>query len=429
MGTRYRGAMRMWLRLGTAVVLAMGFGCSGSDNKSDGAGDGGTAGVGGSSGGGSGGAAGTATTGGNGGAGGNGGSAGSNGGTSAGNGGSGTGAAGGTGGSGGGPPGSVAMFVAQGHAGRTLISCDDGQTWVADRADLPDTETRCWSGDALDLECDHDASAGRGITYADGMFFATFGWGAPSTVRRSLDGVTWDVVHNMQSGHAGIAYGDDTLVTGNRYAAVSNDLGETWVEGEDTGLTVWNARHIGFGDGTFVIFGADEPDRDVIYSTDQGQSWQHPTTAPNGCIGGVGDILYGNGLFVGLGFGGDSCVSSDGGDTWTEGSTGGDVESESMVFDGSQFMAGGNGVRYSSADGLNWTTEPTSGGNVGAVGYSPETGTFVGVRAGWQVWYEEQRWYRSTDGLNWTEVSGPGSHPIWHIVHGYGQASDVCPAQ
>src|SRR5438045_724793 len=32
------------------------------------------------------------------------------------------------------PPGKVAIFMAQGMLGRTMISCDDGNTWVGNRS-------------------------------------------------------------------------------------------------------------------------------------------------------------------------------------------------------------------------------------------------------------------------------------------------------
>lgn len=54
-------------------------------------------------------------------------------------------------------PDGVPMFVAQGHAGRTTISCDDGLSWVAHQSD--DDTLDCFDP----YDCDHDAGAGRGI--------------------------------------------------------------------------------------------------------------------------------------------------------------------------------------------------------------------------------------------------------------------------
>lgn len=414
--------------LSTGMVLA----CSGGgDGNGDGGGE--VIASGGSAGSSNGGSGGTQTSGGSSGSA----SAGSGSGGEGGSAGSGTGGTVGSGasaGAGGSPPsGSVPLFVAQGHAGRTLVSCDDGVTWVADRADLPDTTTRCWSDDALEIDCDHDATAGRGMTYGDGWFFMTFGWGAPGTIRRSNDGVSWEVVYNRDIPFAGIAYGNGTLVAGNRAPVWSSDLGDSWQDGGDTNLQVWNARRIGYAghgdDGAFIILARDTDGQDVVRSTDGGRTWQHPTTPPGACADHVRGTAYGNGVFVAVDGDGDTCTSTDGGDTWMNGSVGGNVESSDVIFTGSEFLAWGGGQRYSSTDGISWNAQATTPGvNVGAVAWSPETGTYVAVRGGWQVWYDKQRFYRSSDGIDWTEASGPGSHPINYIAFGRGQASSACPA-
>src|SRR5262245_52167588 len=73
----------------------------------------------------------------------------------------------------GGDNGLVPVFVAQGHVGRTTISCDDGRTWVGNRSD--DDSIRCFSG----VDCDHHPGAAHGVVFGHGWFFATFGWGQP----------------------------------------------------------------------------------------------------------------------------------------------------------------------------------------------------------------------------------------------------------
>jgi hypothetical protein len=57
-------------------------------------------------------------------------------------------------------------------------------------------------------------------------------------------------------------------------------------------------------------------------------------------------------------------------------------------------------------------------------------GTFVAVKGGWQVWYEQQRFYRSTDGVTWDELPDGAyrqGHPITAMVAGFAQRSSVCP--
>ena len=66
---------------------------------------------------------------------------------------------------------------------------------------------------------------------------------------------------------------------------------------------------------------------------------------------------------------------------------------------------------------------------VGAAAYSPETGTIVGVRGGWRTWYEDQLFWRSTDGgRTWEEAgSFTGSHPIRFVEFGWVEPSPACP--
>jgi len=54
------------------------------------------------------------------------------------------------------------------------------------------------------------------------------------------------------------------------------------------------------------------------------------------------------------------------------------------------------------------------------------------VRGGWQVWYDQQRFYRSADGVRWETLAAGsyvGSHPINFIEFGYAPAGTVCPTR
>lgn len=59
--------------------------------------------------------------------------------------------------------GTVSLFVAIGHVTRSIVSCDDGRTWVANRSD--NDEIRCFTSapDGGSADCDHRYGAGRGI--------------------------------------------------------------------------------------------------------------------------------------------------------------------------------------------------------------------------------------------------------------------------
>ncbi|MEZ4230799.1 MAG: hypothetical protein R3B89_16600 [Polyangiaceae bacterium] len=410
------------------VVAALSL-CACGDSGSEGGGA--DAGSGGSASGGSGNQGGTSNAGGAGGSG-SGGDAGSgNTGNSGGNAGS-----GGTAGNGGQPSGSVPMFVAQGHLGRTLISCDDGQSWTADRSD--DGQHTCWSGDANDIECDHQSTAGRGLVYVPspddepGTFVATFGWGQPGSIRTSQDGVAWTPTLTGKT-FAMLAYGSGTLMAGAHVPMRSTDRGAQWEDTADPMLAVWNARTIGFaphGNGLFIVVGGDGGEQDIVLSPDAGQSWFHPDTLPGSCGANVRGIAYGNGTIVVMGET-TVCRSSDGGKTFEAQGMAGNVTSP-VVWDGARFIAFSQGKAHTSSDGQSWTTTDLSQNiQIGAFAVSPQ-GTFVGVRGGWQVWYDKQEFYRSTDGVNWTTLpSGAfnGGHPINFMSFGYGAPSGACPAQ
>ena len=113
----------------------------------------------------------------------------------------------------------VPVFVAQGHMGRTTVSCDLGRSWTADRSNADGPV--CAS-----MDCDHDPGAGRGVVYGDDWFFATFGWGPAGQVFRSRDGIDWTAV-SEDTTYAGLAIGNGRLLGGGKWGArLWTELGE-----------------------------------------------------------------------------------------------------------------------------------------------------------------------------------------------------------
>jgi hypothetical protein len=357
------------------------------------------------------------------------------------------GAGGGQGGQGGdSTPEKIPLFVAQGHAGRTTVSCDDGKTWVANRSD--DDAFTCFVSPETD--CDHHTGAGRGITYGNGYFVATFGWGKPGSLRRSKNGAQWE---NTLEGKtfAGIVFGDGMFLAGERPPQASTDDGLTWTAGGDPMSDEWNVRRTGFAphDGGRFLLAFGSTGNDLNVSQDKGATWARPSALPAACAGDIqwsGGFAYGNGAIVVLGGTGVACRSLDGGDTWTEANIGGEVDAR-LVWTGAEFVTWGRAnnavTRFTSSDGAAWTATPTEvrtknpdgstqtspGPSLGAVARS-DAGTYVAVNGGWQQWYDKQRFYRSTDGLTWDELETGtfvGSHPIQFIAFGVGERSAVCP--
>ncbi len=349
--------------------------------------------------------------------------------TSDGGGGQGGGAAGGAGGQGGSAPEGTAMFVAQGHLGRTTLSCDGGHSWVADQSN--DDAARCWEPPNSLPDCDHDPGAGRGIAHGEGWFVATYGWGPPGGVERSRDGVTWETVISGTT-FGGVAHdGASTFVAAGNTPQRSTDGGATWTELPYAGLS-YPIRRFGYvphDGGRWIIVADGNGGREIAVSSDAGDSWTFPEI-PAGCGAAVqtdGGIAYGNGVIVIVGGDGVACRSTDGGDSWTTTSFAGSISSH-LLWTGSQFVVWSPGQLHASSDGESWTsTDITPALTIGPAAVSDD-GVFVAVRGGWQVWYEDQAFYRSEDGISW-EVLAPGSfagsHPIRDIAFGHVDAA--CP--
>ncbi|MFO0563158.1 MAG: hypothetical protein U0269_34370 [Polyangiales bacterium] len=323
----------------------------------------------------------------------------------------------------------VPVFVAQGHLGRVTVSCDDGRTWVANRS--TDDAARCFTGG---LDCDHNPNAGRGLAYGNGYFVATFGWGMPGVVRRSRDGLTWEDTLAGRT-FADVAFGNGVFLANDRTLQRSSD-GSGWMAAGTTNAGPWNVRTIEFVPhgprGRFLVSAESGTDRDIVWSDDNGSSWHRASTRPPECGQYAKGFAYGNGVAVLTSGVGHVCRSTDGGDTWTTVSVA-MGELSTPLWTGSEFFAWAGSQLWRSADGRQWSSAALVGTQVsiGAVARSA-AGTFVAVRGGWQVWYDQQRFYRSTDGIRWDTLAAGsyvGSHPINFIEFGYAPAGTVCPTR
>jgi len=370
----------------------------------------------------------------------------------------------GSGGEGGGPPpGKVPMFVAQGHMGMTVVSCDDGRTWVGHRTfeteshalvcESSDT-VRCFDGDPSDpgcsyvdngqctidgnnCDCDHHPGSGKGIAYGDGAFVATFGWGYAGVVLRSTDGFSWSEV---QSGDtwADVAAGDGIIALSGRTPMVSTDAGQTYTEGGAANHNPWNVRRLFFlpTSGSFLQSAASGDNRDILISDDGLASWRAPTDLPADCARVQSVVEAGGTIIINSGEG-YVCRSTDDGDTFTriDLPNGTDLFS-GPIHDGTSFIVWGNdnGVKaYTSPDGETWTASDTNLGNerFGEVALNPVSGVMVAARSQWQQWYESLRWYRSADGVTWETLApsaGPQTHPVREMTFGWADPSVDCPS-
>jgi hypothetical protein len=322
----------------------------------------------------------------------------------------------------------VPVFIAQGHYGRTTISCDDGRTWIHDQSQ--DDAVRCFEDD---LDCDHDAFAGRGIAHGEQTFVLTWGWGAPGSVVRSDDAAMFETVLTDTPTFADIAFGNGRFVANSGTTQISDDLGKTWVPGGPLDIDI-NTRAIEFfphDAGVFVVTGESGEQRAIVRSPD-GVTWTPASVRPPECGSYVIGMAYGAGVALIASGNGHVCRSSDGGDTWEHVPVS-DSLSSPPVWTGAEFFVYQGATLHRSADGQTWQSQPIAPGDVsiGQLARSP-AGTFVAANAGWMVWYEEQRFFRSEDGVTW-EVLPPdaftGSHPIYFMAHGEVAPGAGCPAE
>lgn len=321
------------------------------------------------------------------------------------------------------PGGRRTVFLAQGHRGRTTISCDDGRTWIHNRSQ--DDNARCFVNG---LDCDHDEYAGRGIAFGDGWFVVTWGWGRPGTVQRSRDGVTWETVLTGTPTFADVAFGNGAFAANGEPTRLSAD-GKTWEMGGRLDIKM-NYRSIDFvphDGGRFLVTG-ESMERAIVWSRD-GKTWTKATERPDACVSQYQGAAYGAGVVVLASGKGHICHSRDGGNRWELVPLGPSLSSP-VVWTGTEFLVWGGSTVYSSPDGVTWKAESIqpAGVNIGAVARGA-TGTLVAANAGWMTWYEKQRFFRSTDGRRWTVLDPAayvGSHPIHFIEAGEISEAGAC---
>jgi hypothetical protein len=311
-----------------------------------------------------------------------------------------------------GPPplGTIPVIVATGQAWRSIISYDDGLTWSHDQA-IDDMGTDC---DAID--CTHHPGHSLGLAYAEGWFFAEFGnvslGDVHPTVRRSRDAVEWEILREGFAG--GLAYGNGRLVLGTNPPVYSDDLGETWREGEytDPRPGAQNLRDTFFfphDGGRFIHRWASGAAIDVMISAD-GVRFESASELPIECD--MQTIVYGSGVLVGTSIGGFACRSVDGGDHWTSVALPG--VTSATVWTGEAFHTYGSDTLYTSADGVAWDALATDSDLRHFTVRSLE-GTLIGYR-GWN----DRSFSRSEDGVSWARIGSDVERPwIGRIVPGY----------
>lgn len=353
------------------------------------------------------------------------------------------------------PPGMVDVTLAVGRGGRSMISCDEGRTWIENRIET-EPMVRCWgqpSGaepEFLDppdntmpnpnyLECDHDEGNTTGLVFHRGAFFRSIGWGTPGRTERSVDGVTWEPpAPSFATTYLGLVGLPDALVAmGTPQPFASSDEGASWQPTEAT--LGWGAGHVraatssNYGPMGSIVFVTD---MGMWWSDDRGVTFHGPETPA--CDGRrfASDGPSGVGVTIVTGGDGTMCTTSDGGRTWQSQSLA-TSWSGNPVWNGTAFHAWGatdaGFTHFSSTDGVTWTRTSVASIGLGTVG-TTVLGHFVGTNGVWNGGYENQRFFRSDDGDTWETLATDGSafvpgHPISTFRSGVVAANAYCPAR
>ncbi len=366
------------------------------------------------------------------------------------------------------PVGKVPMFVAEGYFGRTIVSCDDGQTWVGNHSwDIDDdglwcgpdggancSDTACYflvNGTCQQTPCCNDTpDFSHGIAFGQGAFVANWGHGMPGVIRRSTNGLDWTTTStNAQYGD--LAYGGGRFVASSLTPLWSAD-GITWSDGGAANFATADGgkpdvvRVVGYGDyngaGRFVAI-AEPPGPAFLVSSDGAQTWWEPTVVPSNCaaggLGTYGRVISGNGVILIVDEYGNACRTTDGGNTWSVSPIGVTGVHAWAVWTGGQFVVWGADAdpggyiaaayRLTSPDGATWTKTPlTSPVGLGPVAVGT-SGTFVAINGVFDG-YGQQAFLRSTDGLTWEQLPAAAvvqSHPLYYVTFGYADPSATCP--
>lgn len=251
-----------------------------------------------------------------------------------------------------------------------------------------------WSGSILVATT---STAGQLVTSPDGITWTTRSTAATS----SFNQVIWN-------GFVFVAVG------GTNSTYYSTD-GITWQAGN--GYSTDTLNRVAWGNNTFV---ATTSAGSYVYTSPNGITW---TKRTHTLIGQGGSIAYGAGLFVQVSVGTSEVVTSPDGITWTyrsfigtqtSGFAGTGLSDPQLIktvgFGSGIFIAAGNGLVVSSADGLNWTSLSTGAvpkNNLRAVATNGSTIVAVGDsgRNTFNRLSNKPTLMTSSDGNTWNHIN------------------------
>jgi len=333
----------------------------------------------------------------------------------------------------------VEVLVGIGKVGRSIISCDDGKTWIQNKSF--NDNARCWlSGDPNNTECDHDNGSvfANNLAYADGYFVRNYGWGTPGTAQRSPDGVNWETIASSPETNiltsASVNSSGAQIMIISSTSRISNVGGkaakDAWtnVSNPDTISHVRTGGYSPYGGGRWLQLG----DAGMLVSSTNGATWAN-ANLPSSCAStSNATIASSSTTIVKVSDSGTVCYSNNGGTSWTATAVSGSISSH-VVWTGTQFAVmgfgnDGNMSIHRSSNGANWTTTRVNGisRRIGVLGMSSK-GTYIAITDEWASAYSEQKFYWSSDGVNWSEANSYAkSHPMRVVKAGLVPSNTYC---
>jgi hypothetical protein len=262
---------------------------------------------------------------------------------------------------------------------------------------------------------DNNAENRQSLAYGNGTFIATLGGSSSKKIAYSNDdGESWTEVSvnfsdlESDSYPIGVAYGDGRFVVSflnSSHVIYSTDNGQTW---QLSTLPSYSGSYLNivYGNGTFIIIGYAS--NKAAYSTDGGQTWIDVTLP---YTDNWRASTYGNGIFVIAGSK-NLLYSTDKGQTWQSGTLPSYVYG--IAYGSERFViVGGNGVLYSTDNCQTWkTASGVASYNVTNIAYGD--GIFV-------VTYfvdNNESYYSIDGGSNWTKTILPSSGHRTSIAYG-----------
>lgn len=237
----------------------------------------------------------------------------------------------------------------------------------------------------------------RRVVYGNGRYVVA-DWYDDNRI--STNGINWDVFHVGYSCQfiCGIAFGNDVFVclddTGEAF--MSSD-GINWTQTKSYNGKFEYANQLIYANGMFVGVGCSW----ICTSTD-GITWTDRSKAGYGLLG----VTYGNGQFVAVGCNNGQILTSSDGINWTDHSKAG-YELYGVTYgDGKYIAVGANGAILVSTDRVNW--DDHSHGSTCLRGGAYHNGKYVVIGDSGKILV-------STDGINWTDHS-KGSNDLYAIL-------------